>query len=98
MNLTTFQVVLYNTPENINSTYYDINQFPSLKEFTDLLKNLFLSKMDDLEHLIQSAKTDFDINAISKLKSIKDKLPPTYISLTTCSYDIIPKKQMLVVP
>ena len=54
--------------------------------------------MDDLEHLIQSAKTDFDINAISKLRSIKDKLPPIYISLTIYSYDIIPKKQMLVVP
>ena len=62
-----------NTPENIiSSNYYDINQLQTLKEFTDKsslslfhLNTCSLSKnIDNLEHLIQSTQTDFDIIAV----------------------------------
>ena len=94
-----FSSDISNTPENvINSKYYDVNQLRTLKEFTDIssvslvhvnIYSLSLSKnTDDLEHLIQSAKTDFHIIAILQSILIKDKLPPTDISLTnySCEY------------
>ena len=76
----TFSSDINNTTENlIKSKCYDFNQLPTLKEFTG--KNylsLFYPKtcslpknIDDLEHLIQSTKTDFDIIAISESRLIK---------------------------
>ena len=68
-----FSSDISNTPENvINSEYYDVNQLRTLKKFTDISSvslihvNIysFSKNSDDLEHLIQSAKTDFDIIAI----------------------------------
>ena len=62
-----------NTPEKvINSKYYDINQLPTLKEFTDKSSlSLFhvnicslLKNIDDLEHLTQSVNTGFDISML----------------------------------
>ena len=61
---------------------------PTLKEFTDLsllhLNTWSLPK--NIDDLTQSTKTDFDIIAISESRPIKDKLPPTDVSLTNYSY------------
>ena len=52
---------------------------------SSLLKNI-----DDLEYLIQSTKTDFDIISVSESRIIKNKLPPTDISVPNYSYEFCP--------
>ena len=50
-------------------------------------KTCSLSKnIDDFEHLIQSAKSDFDIIAVSESRITKNKLPPIDISIPNYSY------------
>ena len=94
-----FSSDIRNLPENIiNCNYYVINQFQTLKEFTDKssrslfhLNTCSLSRnIDDLEHLIQSTKTDFDIIAVSESRIIKNKLPPIDISIPNYSYEFCP--------
>ena len=52
------------------------------------LSTCSLSKSkDDLEHLIQSTKTDFDIIAVSESRIIKNKFPPIDISTPNYSYE-----------
>ena len=96
---TFFSSDISNTPENvINSNYYDIHQLQTLKEFTDKsslslfhLNTCSLSKnIDDLEHLIQSTKTDFDVIAVSESRITKNKLPPVDISIPNYSYEFCP--------
>ena len=94
-----FSSDINNTPENvINSNYYDIDQLQTLKELTDKsflslfhLNTCSLSKnIDDFEHLIQSAKTDFDIMAVSESRITKNKLPPIDISIPNYNYKFCP--------
>ena len=94
-----FSSDINNTPENvINSNYYDVDQLQTLKEFTDKsslslfhLNTSSLSKnIYDFEHLIQSAKTDFEIIAISESRITENKLPPTDISIPNYSYEFCP--------
>ena len=67
-----------------DKNYYNNDLIVHLK-ICSLLKNI-----DDLEHPIQSTKTDFEIIAISESRLIKDNLPPTDISLTNYSYEYFP--------
>ena len=71
---------------------------PALKEFADTSfsfsispKHLLSQKnIDDLEQLTQLGKTDFDVIASAESRLIKDKLPPTDISLKIFSYENCP--------
>ena len=62
-----------------------------------MIKALFLSvvwtpalskKSDDLEHLIQSIKTDFGIIAVPESRLIKNKLPQIGLSILKYSYKL----------
>ena len=85
-----------NTLENvINSNFYDIDQLQTLKKFADK-SSLFLfhlntsslsKKINDLEHFIQSTKTDFYIIALSESRISKNKLPLIDISIADYSYE-----------
>ena len=99
MNLIPCPLISIIPRENvINSNYYDIDQLQTLKEFTDKSSlslfhlNIcsFSKNIDDLEHLFQSTKTDFDIIAVSELRITKNKLPPSDISIPNYSYEFCP--------
>ena len=90
-----------NAIENIiNPNYYDVNQLQTLKEFIyESSLSLFdwntcslLKNMDDLEHLIQSTKTDIDIIAVSESRIVKNKLPLIDISILNYNYEFCPGK------
>ena len=94
-----FSSDINNTPENIiNSNYYDIDQLQTLKEFTDKsslslfhLNTCLLSKnIDDFEHLIKSAKTDFDMIGVSESRITKNKSQSIDISIPNYSYEFCP--------
>ena len=102
-----FSSDINNTPENIiNSNYYDIDQLQTLKEFTDKsslslfhLNTCLLSKnIDDFEHLIKSAKTDFDMIGVSESRITKNKSQSIDISIQTIVTNSVQQKPMLVVP
>ena len=91
-----FSFDINNTTENvINSNYDDIDQLQTLKEFTEksslslfhLNTCSFSKNMDDIEHLIQSTKNDFDIIAVSESRINKNKLPPIDISIPNYTYE-----------
>ena len=85
-----FSSDINDTPENVINSIMIL-----IKEYTDkrrIYLSLFhlntcsLSKsIDDLEHLIQSTKSDLDIIAVSESEITKKKLPPTDISIPNYS-------------
>ena len=75
-----FNNFLYNindTPKNtIYSKYYDTNQLPTVKEFTEFILSFHLNicslskNIDDLQQLIQSTKAYFYIITVSESRFI----------------------------
>ena len=94
-----FYPVQKNDPENVvNSNYYDIDQFQTLK-FHEKNKSLSLfhinayslsKNFDDLEHLLKCTNKVFDIVAVSETRITRKTLLTSNINLKNYSFKFTP--------
>ena len=99
-----FNYLISIIPRKYNWKYHDINQLQTLKEFTDKALFLFFfwtpglsNKIDDLDHLIQSTKNNF--NTLLFLNQDQSKINSQQLMQVSQRIVIfVQRKPILVVP